>query len=202
MAAENIPENPLRFLYPSIPKDKAFGKYYTKPSEGEWHRVSVGDSRRILQWTSARWFLCLNGFQLQNRWMWRTPTSQATWRRSSYLSPKCKPQSWSFVLISWKWTEPGLCAVGADIRPDYTTTWCRCLPTTTGLWRSTSRLATSLLWWASLNMSCHLQPTHPLSDTAEMLMKRSLCVFPLSLCFQADNVIRGFEDFDVQVDPA
>ncbi|NWY72753.1 STAT1 protein, partial [Erithacus rubecula] len=27
MAAENIPENPLRFLYPSIPKDNAFGKY-------------------------------------------------------------------------------------------------------------------------------------------------------------------------------
>ncbi|NWT84498.1 STAT1 protein, partial [Lanius ludovicianus] len=27
MAAENIPENPLRFLYPNIPKDNAFGKY-------------------------------------------------------------------------------------------------------------------------------------------------------------------------------
>uniref|UniRef100_A0A669EJH7 Signal transducer and activator of transcription n=1 Tax=Oreochromis niloticus TaxID=8128 RepID=A0A669EJH7_ORENI len=35
MAAENIPENPLRFLYPNIPKDKAFGKYYPKPSEGK-----------------------------------------------------------------------------------------------------------------------------------------------------------------------
>ncbi|XP_037617369.1 signal transducer and activator of transcription 1a isoform X4 [Sebastes umbrosus] len=33
MAAENIPENPLRFLYPNILKDKAFGKYYPKPSE-------------------------------------------------------------------------------------------------------------------------------------------------------------------------
>nr|AMA10943.1 signal transducer and activator of transcription 1 variant 1 [Acanthogobius hasta] len=33
MAVENIPENPLRFLYPNIPKDKAFGKYYTKPTE-------------------------------------------------------------------------------------------------------------------------------------------------------------------------
>lgn len=33
MAAENIPENPLRFLYPEIPKEKAFGKYYTKPTE-------------------------------------------------------------------------------------------------------------------------------------------------------------------------
>uniref|UniRef100_A0A8C6U386 Signal transducer and activator of transcription n=1 Tax=Neogobius melanostomus TaxID=47308 RepID=A0A8C6U386_9GOBI len=35
MAAENIPENPLRFLYPSIPKDKAFGKYYAKPTENQ-----------------------------------------------------------------------------------------------------------------------------------------------------------------------
>ncbi|XP_076002907.1 signal transducer and activator of transcription 1a isoform X2 [Genypterus blacodes] len=33
MAAENIPENPLRFLYPNIPKDKAFGKYYPKPTD-------------------------------------------------------------------------------------------------------------------------------------------------------------------------
>lgn len=33
MAAENIPENPLRFLYPDIPKDQAFGKYYARPSE-------------------------------------------------------------------------------------------------------------------------------------------------------------------------
>lgn len=35
MAAENIPENPLRFLYPDNPKDKAFGKYYPKPSDGK-----------------------------------------------------------------------------------------------------------------------------------------------------------------------
>ena len=37
MAAENIPENPLRFLYPDIPKDKAFGKYYPKPPESKLH---------------------------------------------------------------------------------------------------------------------------------------------------------------------
>uniref|UniRef100_A0A3Q3FFR2 SH2 domain-containing protein n=1 Tax=Labrus bergylta TaxID=56723 RepID=A0A3Q3FFR2_9LABR len=36
MAAENIPENPLRFLYPNIPKDKAFGKYYPKPTESKY----------------------------------------------------------------------------------------------------------------------------------------------------------------------
>ncbi|XP_028819849.1 signal transducer and activator of transcription 2 isoform X2 [Denticeps clupeoides] len=28
----NVPENPLRFLYPGIPKDSAFGKYYTEKS--------------------------------------------------------------------------------------------------------------------------------------------------------------------------
>ncbi|XP_048090377.1 signal transducer and activator of transcription 1a [Alosa alosa] len=33
MAAENIPENPLRYLYPDIPKDTAFKKYYTKPKD-------------------------------------------------------------------------------------------------------------------------------------------------------------------------
>ncbi|XP_003217475.2 signal transducer and activator of transcription 1-alpha/beta [Anolis carolinensis] len=33
MAAENIPENPLKFLYPEIPKDIAFGKYYSRPKD-------------------------------------------------------------------------------------------------------------------------------------------------------------------------
>uniref|UniRef100_A0A8D0E356 Signal transducer and activator of transcription n=1 Tax=Salvator merianae TaxID=96440 RepID=A0A8D0E356_SALMN len=33
MAAENIPENPLQFLYPDIPKDNAFGKYYSRPQD-------------------------------------------------------------------------------------------------------------------------------------------------------------------------
>ncbi|KAE8580016.1 hypothetical protein XENTR_v10024274 [Xenopus tropicalis] len=35
MAAENIPENPLRFLYPDTPKDNAFGKYYSRPKEAD-----------------------------------------------------------------------------------------------------------------------------------------------------------------------
>ncbi|XP_061128292.1 signal transducer and activator of transcription 1a isoform X1 [Syngnathus typhle] len=33
MATDDIPDNPLRFLYPNIPKDVAFKKYYTKNSE-------------------------------------------------------------------------------------------------------------------------------------------------------------------------
>uniref|UniRef100_A0A7N4NQ30 Signal transducer and activator of transcription n=1 Tax=Sarcophilus harrisii TaxID=9305 RepID=A0A7N4NQ30_SARHA len=33
--AENVPENPLKYLYPDIPKDKAFGKHYSsQPNEG------------------------------------------------------------------------------------------------------------------------------------------------------------------------
>uniref|UniRef100_A0A671XKC7 Signal transducer and activator of transcription n=1 Tax=Sparus aurata TaxID=8175 RepID=A0A671XKC7_SPAAU len=43
MAAENIPENPLRFLYPDIPKDKAFGKYYPKLTESKSHGLGTLD---------------------------------------------------------------------------------------------------------------------------------------------------------------
>lgn len=32
LEAENIPENPLRYLYPNTPKDEAFGKYYSEKS--------------------------------------------------------------------------------------------------------------------------------------------------------------------------
>uniref|UniRef100_A0A4W4FP39 Signal transducer and activator of transcription n=1 Tax=Electrophorus electricus TaxID=8005 RepID=A0A4W4FP39_ELEEL len=35
MAAGNVPENPLRFLYPNTPKDEAFRKYYSKPAESK-----------------------------------------------------------------------------------------------------------------------------------------------------------------------
>ncbi|KAF4093424.1 hypothetical protein AMELA_G00002050 [Ameiurus melas] len=33
MAADNVPEDPLRFLYPNTPKDDAFCKYYSKPTD-------------------------------------------------------------------------------------------------------------------------------------------------------------------------
>lgn len=86
MAAENIPENPLRFLYPDIPKDKAFGKYYPKPSERECGR---GHLLRRTQETCTRW--CLPpSFQLWSWWTWRTRTTRATSKRSSYPFQKCK----------------------------------------------------------------------------------------------------------------
>ncbi|XP_069471780.1 signal transducer and activator of transcription 1-alpha/beta isoform X2 [Ambystoma mexicanum] len=44
MAAENIPENPLRFLYPDIPKDMAFGKYYSRPKEAQ-ESMDIDDNK-------------------------------------------------------------------------------------------------------------------------------------------------------------
>ncbi|XP_043939605.1 signal transducer and activator of transcription 3-like isoform X1 [Protopterus annectens] len=34
LAEENIPENPLKYLYPNIPKDEAFGKFYEDKDDG------------------------------------------------------------------------------------------------------------------------------------------------------------------------
>lgn len=38
LADENIPENPLRFLYPRIPRDEAFGSYYQEKVDFEERR--------------------------------------------------------------------------------------------------------------------------------------------------------------------
>lgn len=35
MVAENVPVNPLCYLYPNTPKDQAFGKYYSEKTGGE-----------------------------------------------------------------------------------------------------------------------------------------------------------------------
>lgn len=34
LEANNVPENPLLYLYPNTPKDKAFGKYYSEKTGG------------------------------------------------------------------------------------------------------------------------------------------------------------------------
>ncbi|XP_042192024.1 signal transducer and activator of transcription 1-alpha/beta [Callorhinchus milii] len=44
MAAENIPENPLKYLYPDHPKDQAFGKYYSRPKDPA-EPMDVDDSK-------------------------------------------------------------------------------------------------------------------------------------------------------------
>uniref|UniRef100_A0A673CZL4 Signal transducer and activator of transcription n=1 Tax=Sphaeramia orbicularis TaxID=375764 RepID=A0A673CZL4_9TELE len=35
LETDNVPENPLLYLYPNIPKDEAFGKYYTEKGGGK-----------------------------------------------------------------------------------------------------------------------------------------------------------------------
>lgn len=41
MEAENAPVYPLKFLYPNIPKDQAFGQYYNEKTGGEQLRASL-----------------------------------------------------------------------------------------------------------------------------------------------------------------
>lgn len=55
---------------------------------------------------------------------------------------------YSMLSVSKRPEVMGLSA--ADIRPDYTTTWCQCLLTTSGLWSSLLVLETSTLWWVCL----------------------------------------------------
>lgn len=38
---ENVPINPLMFLYPNVPRDEAFGKYYSKKEGGESHQRAL-----------------------------------------------------------------------------------------------------------------------------------------------------------------
>ncbi|CAH6778540.1 signal transducer and activator of transcription 2 [Phodopus roborovskii] len=53
LAEENIPENPLRFLYPRIPRDEAFGHYYHEKVNFEErrkylkHRLIVVSNRQV-----------------------------------------------------------------------------------------------------------------------------------------------------------
>ncbi|XP_006859498.1 PREDICTED: signal transducer and activator of transcription 2 [Chrysochloris asiatica] len=42
LTEENIPENPLRFLYPQIPRDEAFGRYYQE-------KVNLQERRKYLK---------------------------------------------------------------------------------------------------------------------------------------------------------
>lgn len=49
MAAENIPENPLVYLYPDIPKDEALGSYYSKPPDCESKQLVMSSVSLSLQ---------------------------------------------------------------------------------------------------------------------------------------------------------
>uniref|UniRef100_A0AAQ5X0S1 Signal transducer and activator of transcription n=1 Tax=Amphiprion ocellaris TaxID=80972 RepID=A0AAQ5X0S1_AMPOC len=41
LEADNVPENPLLYLYPDTPKDRAFGKYYTEKTGGKSTQLVV-----------------------------------------------------------------------------------------------------------------------------------------------------------------
>ncbi|XP_067385659.1 signal transducer and activator of transcription 2 isoform X2 [Emydura macquarii macquarii] len=53
LAAENIPENPLKFLYPSTPRDEAFGAYYSERREVDLLEQKKYLNRRLIR-VSAR----------------------------------------------------------------------------------------------------------------------------------------------------
>uniref|UniRef100_A0A8C4SHN9 Signal transducer and activator of transcription n=1 Tax=Erpetoichthys calabaricus TaxID=27687 RepID=A0A8C4SHN9_ERPCA len=48
LVAENVPENPLHYLYPDIPKDDAFGKYYAQSNQGEESRMKAYLGTRLI----------------------------------------------------------------------------------------------------------------------------------------------------------
>ncbi|XP_030410552.1 signal transducer and activator of transcription 2 isoform X6 [Gopherus evgoodei] len=54
VAAENIPENPLKFLYPSTPRDEAFGKYYTERREVDLLEQRKYLNRRLIRVSSRQ----------------------------------------------------------------------------------------------------------------------------------------------------
>ncbi|XP_040474387.1 signal transducer and activator of transcription 2 isoform X3 [Falco naumanni] len=43
LVEENIPENPLQFLYPNIPRDEAFGPYYS-----QWQEANLMEQKKYL----------------------------------------------------------------------------------------------------------------------------------------------------------
>uniref|UniRef100_A0AAR2KJX3 Signal transducer and activator of transcription n=1 Tax=Pygocentrus nattereri TaxID=42514 RepID=A0AAR2KJX3_PYGNA len=52
LAVNNTPENPLLYLYPDIPKDVVFGRYYSTPDEG---KCSIDDA---LVQLATLWVVC------------------------------------------------------------------------------------------------------------------------------------------------
>ncbi|XP_054882162.1 signal transducer and activator of transcription 1a isoform X2 [Poeciliopsis prolifica] len=86
MAVENIPENPLRFLYPDVPKDKAFGKYYPKPSETpEPMDMDVQESRGYMK-TELISVSEVHPSRLQDNMMPMSPDDYKALER--YVSPR------------------------------------------------------------------------------------------------------------------
>ncbi|KAM6233449.1 signal transducer and activator of transcription 2 [Porphyrio hochstetteri] len=54
LVEENIPENPLRFLYPDIARDEAFGPYYSQREEGTLTEQKKYLNRRLIRVSSRQ----------------------------------------------------------------------------------------------------------------------------------------------------
>ncbi|XP_066193651.1 signal transducer and activator of transcription 2 isoform X4 [Sylvia atricapilla] len=54
MMEENPPENPLKFLYPNIPRDEAFGRYYSEKQEGNLDESKKYLNRRLIRVSSRQ----------------------------------------------------------------------------------------------------------------------------------------------------
>ncbi|XP_075581223.1 signal transducer and activator of transcription 2 [Pelecanus crispus] len=54
LVEENIPENPLRFLYPDIARDEAFGPYYSQRQEGNPTEQKKYLNRRLIRVSSRQ----------------------------------------------------------------------------------------------------------------------------------------------------
>ncbi|GAB1295694.1 Signal transducer and activator of transcription [Apodemus speciosus] len=59
LAEENIPENPLRFLYPRIPRDEAFGCYYQEKVNFEEQRKYLKHRLIVISNRCKLWLQCL-----------------------------------------------------------------------------------------------------------------------------------------------
>ncbi|XP_069735732.1 signal transducer and activator of transcription 2 isoform X2 [Phaenicophaeus curvirostris] len=54
LVEENIPENPLRFLYPDTPRDEAFGPYYSQRQDGNLTEQKKYLNRRLIRVSSRQ----------------------------------------------------------------------------------------------------------------------------------------------------
>ncbi|KAK2512380.1 signal transducer and activator of transcription 2 [Columba livia] len=54
LVEENIPENPLQFLYPDTPRDEAFGPYYSQRQEGTLTEQKRYLNRRLIRVSSRQ----------------------------------------------------------------------------------------------------------------------------------------------------
>ncbi|XP_047438910.1 signal transducer and activator of transcription 2 isoform X2 [Mugil cephalus] len=55
LEAENVPENPLLYLYPNTPKDEAFGKYYLEKSGDDSPYIKYIKTKLVFVSKETRW---------------------------------------------------------------------------------------------------------------------------------------------------